>query len=76
MKIEKKDIERAARALKVLRVVGEPGMDEIAIKLHCSSLTYDEERTARRWAEAFRIAESEPDLTIFDIAARVKEVMR
>lgn len=71
--ISDRDIQRAGRAMKVLKVVGAPGMDEIAIKLHCSSLTYNEMNMARAWARAFHIAESEPDLGMIDLAARIRE---
>jgi hypothetical protein len=68
--ISDRDIERAARAIKVIHLAGQPGMDEVAIKLNCG-LTWDERRQAEMWAKAFDLAATQPDLKLFDLAAEL-----
>ena len=60
----------AGRIIKVVQLCGEPGMDEIAVKLNCG-LTYDEQQHARRWAFAFELAQKGGKL--FDLAAELNE---
>jgi hypothetical protein len=71
LNIDAKDITRAGRVIKIMKVAGAPGMDEVAIKLHTSSLTYAEQNEAEIWARVFHICSNEPDLTPLEVAARV-----
>lgn len=63
-------VERAGKVMKVLKAVNMPGMDEVAIKLYCSELTYDEEKTAQAWSKVFDLV-SDPahsNKNIFQLA--------
>jgi hypothetical protein len=64
----KEQINLAGRMIKVLQLAGQPGMDEVAIKLNCG-LTYDEQKRAEMWAKAFEIAQKGGKL--FDLAAEL-----
>jgi hypothetical protein len=63
-------IERAGRLIKILHLVGQPGMDEVAVKLNCG-LTYSEMNQAKLWARAFQLAQTEGGL--FEQAARLNK---
>ena len=52
----------------MIRLVNQPGMDAVAVKLN-SELTYDEEKIAQLWAQAFELAIEHPDKSIFELAA-------
>lgn len=43
--------EGAGRKMKIRRLRGSPGMDEVAVMLN-ARLTYDEEREAEAWVRA------------------------
>ncbi len=43
--------ESAGRKMKVRKLRGSPGMDEVAVALN-ARLTYDEEREAEAWVRA------------------------
>lgn len=43
--------ESAGRKMKIRKLQGSPGMDEVAIALN-ARLTYDEEREAEAWVRA------------------------
>jgi hypothetical protein len=55
IKLTNEQIEKAAEMMKIISLAGQPGMDEIAIKLNCGP-TYNEKEYAKRWARAFELA--------------------
>ena len=65
---EKKVAHRGGQLIKIVYLAGEPGMDEIAIKLNCG-LTWNEERAAEKWFRAFELART--DGKLFDLAAEL-----
>ena len=63
-------IEKAGKMLKIVSLASNPMMDNVAIKLNCG-LTWREKESARRWAKAFELAQT--DESVFDCAAKLAE---
>jgi hypothetical protein len=53
--MDEKQIERAAKIMKIIRLSQSSGMDIVSIKLNCAP-TYAEKEHARSWAKAFELA--------------------
>jgi hypothetical protein len=66
---EKKAAERGGQLIKILSMVGSPGMDEVAIKLNCG-LTYREREHAETWFKAIKLG-AISDRKLFDLAAEL-----
>lgn len=67
---EKKAAHRGGQLIKILHLAGLPGMDSVAVKLNCG-LTWDEERSAERWYNAFKLGAT--DGKLFDMAAELNK---
>jgi hypothetical protein len=63
-----KEIELAAKIVKIVSLASNPMMDEVAVKLNAGP-TYNEIRKARYWAKAFELAERGGDA--FELAAEL-----
>jgi hypothetical protein len=68
MKLTDQQIELAAKIRKIVSLAGMPGMDEVAIKLNCGP-TFTEVAHARRWAQAFELAQEGG--SAFELAAKL-----
>jgi hypothetical protein len=67
-------ITRAAKLVKIVRLAGEPGHDEVSIRLNCEP-NWQEVRIAKMWATAFELAKDEGKAT-FDLALKLHEAIR
>jgi hypothetical protein len=51
------ELQLAGRIRKVVRLAALPGMDEVAVKLNSSRLTWGEMAEVKEWALAFELAQ-------------------
>ena len=55
MSVEQEIVERVAGRMKIRKLLGTPGMDEVCLALN-KGLTYQERQQAQRWLKAFKEA--------------------